>query len=377
MLARIGKTTDEFTRRFELSTSMLDRVTAELSGKLEGTGQRFAAVLDQASTAILTDLGKAAEAFNVGLSETAAQISGILQQDTGQLANRVELASRELEQVSVNTTTKLEEANRKFVKHMETVNAFLADQLAGAASVMDERLGAVSQDLMSRLETTSTRVSARLDDTSLTVERAVEHVDSEMERLLAVRRDALEALLAQATRQSNEIGGAISNYMSAIENSLAASEDRARDIGRIIAEQAAVASRNLSQEITKLEGSSAGQIDQAARMLRDQHERAMAAMNEMLSSTAADFQHTAHDMRLTAQQVVKDIDTARGELMRSLTELPEETRNNADAMRRVVADQIGALNALAEVVRRQADVLDATGPGASVNRGRRDSTPRN
>ena len=78
-------------------------------------------------------------------------------------------------------------------------------------------------------------------------------------------------------------------------------------------------------------------------MLRDQHERAMAAMNEMLSSTATDFQHTAQDMRITAQQVVKDVDSARNELKRAILELPEETRSNADAMRRVVADQINAL----------------------------------
>ena len=99
-------------------------------------------------------------------------------------------------------------------------------------------------------------------------------------------------------------------------------------------------------------------------MLRDQHERAMAAMNEMLSSTATDFQQTAQDMRLTAQQVVKDIDVARSDLMRALTELPEETRSNADAMRRVVADQIGALAALADVVKRQSGTLDVSAPGA-------------
>ena len=75
----------------------------------------------------------------------------------------------------------------------------------------------------------------------------------------------------------------------------------------------------------------------------------MAAMNEMLSSTATDFQQTAQDMRITAQQVVKDIDTARSELKRAILDLPEETRNNADAMRKVVADQIAALNTLADL----------------------------
>src|SRR5262249_18285146 len=74
---------------------------------------------------------------------------------------------------------------------------------------------------------------------------------------------------------------------------------------------------------------------------------------------------TAQDMRITAQQVVKDIDAARGELKRAILDLPDETRNNADAMRRVVSDQIAALNALADVVKRQTGTVDFSGPGIS------------
>jgi hypothetical protein len=67
--------------------------------------------------------------------------------------------------------------------------------------------------------------------------------------------------------------------------------------------------------------------------------------------------------------VVKDIDAARGELKRAVIDLPEETRANADNMRRVVADQISALNALSDVVRRQSGQLDYSGPGFINPRG--------
>src|SRR5207237_8645091 len=97
--------------------------------------------------------------------------------------------------------------------------------------------------------------------------------------------------------------------------------------------------------------------------MRDKHELSNAAMNEMLPSTASEFQQTAQDMRITAQQVVKDIEQARNELKRAILDLPEETRSNADAMRRVVSDQISALNALAGVVNRQTGNLDLSGPG--------------
>jgi hypothetical protein len=124
-----------------------------------------------------------------------------------------------------------------------------------------------------------------------------------------------------------------------------------------------------------METSSGGQITQASRVLREQHERAMASMNEMLSSTASDFQQTAQDMRMTAQQVVKDIDNARSDLKRAIVDLPEETRTNADAMRKVVADQIAALNSLADVVKRQTGLTDLSGPGYPPVRSARDPSP--
>ncbi|MFN0193844.1 MAG: hypothetical protein ACKVP5_18030, partial [Aestuariivirga sp.] len=221
----------------------------------------------------------------------------------------------------------------------------------------------------------SSRIADRLEDVSGLVSSSVDKFNNEMERMLANRKDALDGLIGDASRRAQEVDSVMSNYMSTIEDSLNSAEQRSKDISRVIAEQSARAAENLEQEIRKLEASSGGQITQASRILREQHERAMAQMSEMLSSTASDFQQTAQDMRITAQQVVKDIDSARSELKRAIMDLPEETRSNADAMRRVVADQIAALNTLAEVVRRQAGGLDASGPGASLIRSSERSAP--
>jgi hypothetical protein len=59
---------------------------------------------------------------------------------------------------------------------------------------------------------------------------------------------------------------------------------------------------------------------------------------------------------------VKDVEYVRSELKRAILDLPDETRANADAMRRVVSDQITALNTLADVVRRHSGSLDVSAP---------------
>jgi hypothetical protein len=284
------------------------------------------------------------------------------------MVDRIDRASKDFDSAAAASATRLDDAHRKFSKHVETANTYLADQLATAAGSIDERLENISLQMTGKLEMTSSRISDRLGDVSGLVERSVDKFNNEMERVLTGRKQALDTLIADAAKRAGEIDAVMTSYMNMIEDSLAASEARAKEISRIVADQSNVAVRNLEEELKRLESSSGGQISQASRILREQHERAMASMNEMLSSTASDFQQTAQDMRLTAQQVVKDIDAARNELKRAIFDLPEETRSNADAMRRVVADQIAALNALADVVKRQTGTVDLSGPGVSLRR---------
>lgn len=375
MFNRIDTTARELGQRFDVATEILEKVTGDISGRLAGTGAKFAEILDTASSQMLSDLGKASEAFSDGLGHTTMQISGRFEQETGLLVGRIDKAVKEFDTAASSTNSGLEEAHRKFSKHVETASTYLTDQLSTSATSLDDRLESISMQLTGKLEMTGSRISERLEDVSGLVEKSIDKFNSEMENVLVNRKNALDGLINDANRRAQEIDAVMTSYMNLIEESLAASEARSKDISRVIAEQTSIAMDNLEQEIRKLETSSGGQITQASRVLREQHERAMASMNEMLSSTASDFQQTAQDMRITAQQVVKDIDGARSDIKRAILELPEETKTNADAMRRVVADQIAALNTLADVVKRQTGTTDFSGPSFSSSRSTREPSP--
>ena len=369
MFTRVDATARELGQRFDTATTMLERITGDISGRLAGSGAKFAEMLEGASSQMINDLGKASEAFSEGLGQTTMEISGRFEQESGLLVDRIDRAVAALDTTANSTATKLDEAHRKFTKHVETANTFLADQLQTSASEIDERLEGVSMQLTGKLEMTGSRISSRLEDVAGLVEKSIDRFNEEMERALTSRKDALDTMLGDANHRAEEVDKVMTSYMAMIEESLAHADTRAREISRLVAEQTQASLVNIEDEIKKLETASGGQINQASRVLREQHERAMASMNEMLSATASDFQQTAQDMRITAQQVVKDIDAARAELKRAILDLPEETRTNADAMRRVVADQIAALSSLADVVKRQSGSLDFSGPGYLTGKG--------
>ena len=108
------------------------------------------------------------------------------------------------------------------------------------------------------------------------------------------------------------------------------------------------------------------QVSRAARNIISQHAEVVRQLNTTMSGSTEEFSSTADEMREAAASVVREIEFARGEVRRAVLELPAETRNSADAMRRVVTDQITALNALADVVKRQSSSLAMSGPGIYV-----------
>ena len=398
MFVRIDTTARNLGERFDIATELLERVTTDITGRMEITSSAFAETLDGrlasladrlagshsefdgivggATATIMTELGKVTAAFAAGLDERTSEITGRFDTLTGSLVVRLDSsggalmaalseAARSLEANTDATAAKIDEAGAKFAHHVETTNKYFAEQLGESAAALDERLESVSTQLTGRLEVTGTRLSERLEDVSMLVEKSVDRFNTEIEKVLHTREDVLGDLAGRLGRKAEEVDNMMRNYMTLIEESLDKADSRSREIGQHIASQADAASHNLEHQIKQLEDTTDAQIAGAARQLREQYERAVNTMNEMLSMTAGEFTQTAQDMRVTAQQVVRDIDAARNELRQAILDLPDETRTNSEAMRKVVADQIEALTTLAEVVRRQSGGLDPGGPDAS------------
>jgi hypothetical protein len=67
-------------------------------------------------------------------------------------------------------------------------------------------------------------------------------------------------------------------------------------------------------------------------------------------------------MRGLAHEIKRELESTRGELQRNAVSLPQEAAEQAAAMRRVVADQIKALNELTELVARSGRSYDLSEP---------------
>jgi hypothetical protein len=97
-------------------------------------------------------------------------------------------------------------------------------------------------------------------------------------------------------------------------------------------------------------------------MLRLAYQQTMDEVRAMFGDAKERFNEAAQDLRSVADEIHEQLEQTRAELKRGVLELPHETRESAEAMRRVVADQLKALSELNDVVSRHAREMDAVEP---------------
>jgi hypothetical protein len=88
----------------------------------------------------------------------------------------------------------------------------------------------------------------------------------------------------------------------------------------------------------------------------------MDEMKQMFTELQERFTDTAREVREVAQEVQGSLEQTRIELKRGVLELPHETRESAEAMRRVVSDQLKALSELNEIVGRHSREIEVVEP---------------
>ena len=86
-----------------------------------------------------------------------------------------------------------------------------------------------------------------------------------------------------------------------------------------------------------------------------------------LDGANARFNDTVITMRDAANTIRAELEDTREQMRRGVLELPDETSQNATAMRRVVSDQIAALRDLAAIVEKSGKMLDSATPALAAS----------
>src|SRR6185437_3572138 len=110
--------------------------------------------------------------------------------------------------------------------------------------------------------------------------------------------------------------------------------------------------------------------ERTAQTLQTTLEQTNAQLTGALEHAADRFRQSVAEVKDMASQVQRELDQTRQELRRGVLDLPQETSETAEAMRRVVSDQIRALKELASLVSDAGapyDVAEPVSPAAATS----------
>jgi hypothetical protein len=186
---------------------------------------------------------------------------------------------------------------------------------------------------------------------------------------LAERKQALESLVTTIDLRTADLDQRLSRFTGLLDESLAAAEERARDIARVVAETAGAGSAAITRQFEAVRVASEEEHRQTIESMHDIYRQTTDEADAMFKQSAEKFGNLVASMKQMAFEMHNELEATRNELRRGVLEMPQEAAESTAQMRKVIVDQIEALAELNRIVAQHGRGLDVTTAGrATVQR---------
>ena len=192
---------------------------------------------------------------------------------------------------------------------------------------------------------------------------------------VADRKALLESLVTTIDLRTTDLDQRLSRFTSLLDESLAAAEERARDIARVVAETAGAGSAAISRQFEAVRAAAEEERRLTSDAMNEIYQQGTQEADAMFRQSADKFSAMVASMKQMAAEMHNELEATRNELRRGVLEMPQEAAESTAQMRKVIVDQIEALAELNRIVARHGRGLDVVTAGrASVAaRGRADA----
>ena len=386
--AKRGALVEAIGTKTSLLTSEVDRVTTEALRSIETRAQGFSKTMLGNSTEVARTITSAGELATSTVNKSLKDL---------------EMASRnaidQSRQVSIAAVTEMQETSKilrtdtvALFERLREGNILLQEVLTGAhdnlnsleralvtrvadfVSAMNDvttRNGAATQTLEDQLSVFNSKTATALADlNSLSgqfeshgkalVEAAavVEQSNRSTSTSLSERKSALESLVTTIDLRTADLDQRLSRFTGLLDESLAAAEERARDIARVVAETAGAGSAAISRQFEAVRVAAEEERRQTSDAMADIYQQSTEEADAMFKQSAEKFGNMVVSMKQMAAEMHRELEATRHELRRGVLEMPQEAADSTAQMRKVIVDQIEALAELNRIVAHHGRGLD-------------------
>jgi hypothetical protein len=315
--------------------------------------------LEQTSRAAIDQSRQVSIAAVTEMQET----SKILRTDTVALFERLREGNILLQEVLTGAHDNLNSLERALVTRV-------AD-FVSAMNDVTTRNGAATQTLEDQLTVFNTKTSKALQNLNelsgqfdahgkalLAAASVVEQSNRSTSTSLSERKTALESLVTAIDQRTTDLDQRLSRFTGLLDESLAAAEERARDIARVVAETAGAGSSAISRQFEAVRTAAEEERRHTIDAMGEIYQQSTDEMETMFKQSAEKFSGMVATMKQMAADMHRELETTRNELRRGVLEMPQEAADSTAQMRKVIVDQIEALAELNRIVAHHGRGLD-------------------
>lgn len=357
----------------------------EMQQAVSTQSENFAQLIDAKSEQLNTALRSHGNILRQALETSTAESESLMDGLTGRMMDNANQALKKmndsnllLQRVLETTTENLAEMESRVATQTSSYSSTVKDALGAtetAGRLVGEHVGAFQATMTTMLEQFGALVSD-LDRQATNIDQAGQSLQSAGNfsiDTLENRRGAMEALAESFTARADDIDSRMRTFAQSIAETVSQTEHRLSSARRAMEEALSSTSDAVAGQIETFANTADAEGRRTNEIVRTAQQQLLAEIEATMEAATKRFNDTAEAMRATAGQVGSELEATRNELQRGVLELPEETRASAAAMRRVVAEQIEALNELNNIVRSQPGTHDLSGRRAAP---RVSETPR-
>ena len=397
--SRRGSLVEALTAKTTQLTTDIDRVTADTLKSIETRGQAFSQSMtthgsevartitsagDLATGAVaksLKDLEQSSRSaidqsrqVSIAAVTEMQETSKILRTDTVALFERLREGNILLQEVLTGAHDNLNSLERALVTRV-------AD-FVSAMNDVTSRNGVATQTLEDQLTVFNTKTAKALEDLGalssefdthgkalVDAAAVVEQANRSTTASVADRKSQLELLVTTIDLRTTDLDQRLSRFTGLLDESLAAAEERARDIARVVAETAGAGSAAISRQFEAVRAAAENERHQTLDAMNELYQQSTHETDAMFKQSTEKFGAMVLAMKQMASEMHNELEATRNELRRGVLEMPQEAADNTAQMRKVIVDQIEALAELNRIVAHHGRGLDVVSTGrASVQR---------
>jgi hypothetical protein len=308
------------------------------------------------------------------------ETSKILRTDTVALFERLREGNILLQEVLTGAHDNLNSLERALVTRVADFVTAMNDVTARngvATQALEDQLNVFNSKTANVLENLGA-LSSQFDSHGQALVDAaatVEHSNRNATTSVTERKATLESLVNTIDLRTNDLDQRLSRFTSLLDESLAAAEERARDIARVVAETAGAGSAAITRQFEAVRESAEAERRLTSDAMHQLYRQGTDEADAMFKQSADKFAAVVTSMKEMAGEMQRELEATRGELRRGVLEMPQEAAESTSQMRKVIVDQIEALAELNRIVARHGRGLDVASSSTRPNTPPREEEP--